>query len=96
MPIYEYRREDGSIIEAIQKFSDPPLTNCPETGQKVERIISESSFQLKGSGWYKTDYAGASTAKASSKSESKATESSSEGACGSPACATACQGASSS
>lgn len=57
MPTYEYIREDGSRFEVIQKFSDAPLTACPETGQQVKRIISGGSGVIyKGSGWYITDY----------------------------------------
>lgn len=59
MPIYEYRRPDGTVFEVHQKLSDKALTKCPDTGVPVERIISRSSFQLKGGGWYTTDYAGA-------------------------------------
>lgn len=58
MPIYEYKcRACGHQLEAIQKISDPPLTLCP-TCQKdqLEKLISASSFQLKGTGWYATDY----------------------------------------
>jgi putative FmdB family regulatory protein len=58
MPIYEYRRADGSVFEVMQKISDDALTACPTTGQPVERIISQNAFHLKGGGWYKTDYAG--------------------------------------
>ncbi|HNS88642.1 MAG TPA: zinc ribbon domain-containing protein [Deltaproteobacteria bacterium] len=41
----------------MQKFSDAPLSKCPSCGGKAKRLISRSSFQLKGSGWYLTDYA---------------------------------------
>jgi len=60
MPIYEYRcKKCGRIQEVIQKFSDPPMTNCKECGAagSLERLMSLSSFRLKGSGWYLTDYA---------------------------------------
>jgi len=57
MPIYEYRRlSDGKIIEVQQSIKDDALTKCPETGDPVEKSISRTSFQLKGSGWYTTDY----------------------------------------
>ena len=57
MPTYEYIREDGEIIEVIQKFSDNPLTNCPDTGLKLKRKISGGSGVIyKGAGWYVTDY----------------------------------------
>ncbi|MFO1520402.1 MAG: zinc ribbon domain-containing protein [bacterium] len=58
MPIYEYVCKDcGSEFEQIQKFSDPPLKKCPSCGGKAEKKVSLSSFQLKGTGWYVTDYA---------------------------------------
>ncbi len=58
MPIYEYQcSKCGEIFEALQKISDAPLTKCKWCGAKVERLISHTSFQLKGSGWYLTDYA---------------------------------------
>ncbi len=57
MPIYEYRCDKCQrIIEVMQKFSDKPLTRCPSCAGRVSRIISNCSFQLKGSGWYVTDY----------------------------------------
>jgi putative regulatory protein, FmdB family len=58
MPIYEYECEKcGRIIEALQGFNDPPLKKCKHCKGKVRRIISLSSFQLTGTGWYSTDYA---------------------------------------
>ena len=57
MPIYEYKCEKcGSHIEVIQKISDPPLKRCSKCRGKLEKTISRTSFQLKGSGWYVTDY----------------------------------------
>jgi putative FmdB family regulatory protein len=44
------------MTEMMQKFSDAPLTRCPQCGGKVSKIISNCSFHLKGSGWYVTDY----------------------------------------
>ncbi len=56
MPLYEYRCEScPKITEAIQKFSDEPLTQC-ECGGVLTRLISKSSFELKGQGWHVTDY----------------------------------------
>ena len=76
MPIYEYEcNKCGKIIEAVQKFSDPPLINCDcHDGGKLNRLISKSAFHLKGSGWYVTDYAGKSqgSSDASKKSEESA------------------------
>ncbi|MEE8349686.1 MAG: FmdB family zinc ribbon protein [Acidobacteriota bacterium] len=57
MPLYEHRCEKcGEITETIQKFSDPPLTTCEACGGKLERLLSSSSIQFKGSGWYVNDY----------------------------------------
>ncbi len=59
MPIYEYAcTKCGHELEVIQKMSDKPLTKCPECKGKLEKILSQTSFQLKGSGWYVSDYAG--------------------------------------
>ncbi len=61
MPIYEYEcTQCGRIEEVIQKFSDKPLKRCPHCSGKLHRLISQSTFHLKGSGWYATDYAGKS------------------------------------
>ena len=59
MPIYEYECDAcGHHMEALQKFSDPPLAECEACHSgKVKRVISQSTFHLKGSGWYVTDYA---------------------------------------
>ena len=58
MPIYEYQcTACGEIEEAIQKFSDKPLTSCKHCSGKLTKLISQSSFHLKGTGWYVTDYA---------------------------------------
>jgi len=57
MPIYEYRCEHCGDFEEIQRITDPPLSRCPRCRRKVRRLISTTSFQLKGSGWYLTDYA---------------------------------------
>ena len=58
MPIYEYECEAcGRIEEAIQKFSDRPLTKCSHCSGKLHRLISQSAFHLKGSGWYADGYA---------------------------------------
>ncbi|NIA08716.1 MAG: zinc ribbon domain-containing protein [Nitrospiraceae bacterium] len=59
MPIYEYECEScGKVVESWQKISDPPLSTCKYCGGKLHKLISHSSFHLKGSGWYVTDYAG--------------------------------------
>jgi len=57
VPIYEYQcGKCGEIFEAFQKVSDAPLKKCKFCSGPVEKLISHSSFQLKGSGWYLTDY----------------------------------------
>lgn len=57
MPTYEYKREDGTTFEIVQKMSEDALTTCPTTGQKVKRIISGGGGVVyKGEGWYVTDY----------------------------------------
>jgi len=58
MPIYEYRCQDcDDEFERMQKFSDPPLEVCPSCNGEVQKLISRSTFHLKGDGWYVTDYA---------------------------------------
>ena len=57
MPIYKYLCEKcGCHIEVIQKISDAPLKRCSKCRGKLEKTVSRTSFQLKGSGWYVTDY----------------------------------------
>ncbi len=56
MPIYEYRRPDGSTFEVLQSFSDDPLTKDPETGVKVQRVLHAPAVHFKGKGFYNTDY----------------------------------------
>lgn len=58
MPIYEYLCEScGKHHEIVQRYTDMPLTKCPECGGPMRKLISNTSFVLKGTGWYKTDYA---------------------------------------
>jgi len=59
MPIYEYQcQKCGETTEIMQKFSEAPLRKCPACGGRVAKLMSMNSFQLKGSGWYVTDYTG--------------------------------------
>ena len=59
MPIYEYQcAACGQIVEKWQKISEAPFTTCPVCGGDLNKLISSCAFQLKGSGWYVTDYAG--------------------------------------
>ena len=72
MPIYEY--ECGrcrQITEALQKFSDSALKDCPHCSGRLKRLMSINSFHLKGSGWYVTDYAGKKASNQPSKSSSE-------------------------
>jgi len=57
MPIYEYDCNKCGAFEKVQKISDGPLDICPECGGPVKRVVSQTSFALKGSGWYKDGYA---------------------------------------
>src|SRR5438477_4336937 len=76
MPIYEYRCEHCGDFEENQRITDPPLERCPKCRRKVRRLISSTSFQLKGSGWYVTDYARGSK---SGKKDTAAADSGSSG-----------------
>ncbi len=80
MPIYEYQCEQcGKIVENWQKVSDPPLTECDSCKGRMHKLVSQTSFQLKGSGWYVTDYCNRkSPEKSSSDSSSGKKESSSK------------------
>ncbi len=72
MPIYEYQcTKCGEVFEAFQKISDKPLTQCRFCNSRVEKLISQSSFQLKGSGWYLTDYARGKEASKAGEKETK-------------------------
>ncbi len=72
MPTYVYRREDGTTFEIEQRITDPPLTHCPTTGQRVERIITGSAGLIfKGSGFYLTDYARKGNSSGSNGSQAK-------------------------
>jgi len=76
MPIYEYRCADcGFQEEHLQKVSEPPLTTCPSCGKPAfQKLLSAAGFQLKGSGWYATDFKGSGRppeAKPDAKAEAK-------------------------
>lgn len=77
MPIYEYRCESCQHeLEAIQKISDPPLTDCPSCSEPaLKKKISAAGFRLKGSGWYETDFKTGSQKKNLAKDDVPATES---------------------
>ena len=77
MPIYEYRCSScGHELEALQKISESPLSRCPSCGQEaLVKLVSAAGFQLKGSGWYVTDFkSGAKKSEAKKDGDGKATE----------------------
>lgn len=86
MPIYEYRcKKCGKSVEAIQKVDDPPLKKCETCSGPLEKLISRSSFQLRGGGWFDSGYSSGSgsgssgSSGSSSKSSSDDKKSSGEG-----------------
>jgi putative FmdB family regulatory protein len=89
MPIYEYQCLNcNHHVEVIQKFSDNPLTTCERCAGQLQKVLSQSSFVLKGSGWYITDYSRKSATEAkSTESASNVCQPTAEGGCGAPACA---------
>ena len=84
MPIYEYQCEDcGHQLEVMQRMSDDRLTTCPSCNKEaLKKLISKVGFQLKGTGWYETDFKNSGKEKAgtsgNSDSGGKKTEKSSE------------------
>ena len=76
MPIYGYRcAECGEEHEALQKVSEPPLTVCPACGKPaLQKQLSAAGFQLKGSGWYATDFKGPVKKPADKKTEKTETK----------------------
>lgn len=88
MPIYEYRCEScGTEKEYLQKLRDAPIKVCPQCGKEtLVKLISAAGFQLKGNGWYATDFKGGGQRKEAPKKQ----EAPAAPACGAGACA-ACQ-----
>ena len=75
MPVYEYECPACEIVHEVQqRMADDPLQDCPDCGGAVKKIMSRSSFQLKGGGWYADGYASTKT-ETSSKTETKKTSS---------------------
>lgn len=73
MPIYEYRCNDcEKDLEVIQKFSEEPLTQCPECNGTLQRMTSQSAFVLKGGGWYKEGYSKSTESKTTTTTDSTA------------------------
>lgn len=84
MPLYEYECSScKKVHEVMQKFSDPLLTECPECKGPMRKLMSMTSFALKGTGWYTTDYKRGSSSSSGSSSASAKTG---DGNCGSGAC----------
>ncbi len=72
MPLYEYEcTKCGEIEEALQRFSDKPLTKCKQCSGRLHKLISQSTFHLKGTGWYVTDYADKSKSPESTEAKKK-------------------------
>lgn len=74
MPVYTYRREDGTTFDYRQKFLDDPLTIDPETGQHVVRVIQPAGVIFKGSGFYVNDSKSASRSAVNSTAKPEKTE----------------------
>lgn len=76
MPIYEYQcKHCGDRFEALQKHGDQSLITCPKCGENaLEKCVSLTSFQLKGKGWYETDYKPGKTADKEDKKPKPAKE----------------------
>ncbi len=71
MPIYEYRCKKCGQFELMQRITEGPLARCPTCRGKVTKLMSHTSFQLKGTGWYITDYGRKDGTGKESKKESK-------------------------
>lgn len=78
MPIYEYCCKECGVFEVTQRITENPLTSCPTCGGDIRRLISLTSFVLKGSGWYATDYA-RSNGKSESSDDSSGKEAAANG-----------------
>lgn len=90
MPIYEYRcGACGFQKEYLQRMSDAPLTDCPECGKaEFSKMVTAAGFQLKGNGWYVTDFKGKDKGGKPAKEQDKPVEAKKEDApaCGAGAC----------
>lgn len=79
MPIYEYRRPDGTTFEVMQSMSEDALTHDPETGEPVVKVLHAPSIHFKGSGFYNTDYGKQKNRSAKSDGEGSSSSSSDSG-----------------
>ena len=71
MPLYEYEcQQCHRYVEKIQKFSDPPLTECPHCGGRLEKTLSAPAVQFKGGGWYADLYSSSKKGGGAAKTES--------------------------
>lgn len=77
MPIYEYHCEKCGDFDVMQKITANPLRKCPTCKSKVKKLMSNTAFQLKGSGWYVTDYGNKGSTNRTEKSEGSSESSSS-------------------
>ena len=75
VPFYEYRRPDGTILEVMQKMTDPPLAEDPETGVPLQRVFHPIAVHFKGKGFYNTDYGTKKRAREKAAGESSETKS---------------------
>lgn len=92
MPMYEYRcRSCRDEFEVTQKITDSPLKQCPKCNGDVDKLISHTSFVLKGSGWYQTDY-GRKGSDKSSDSSSKSEKADSKPSCSESGSKASCAG----
>jgi|SRR5262245_24202381 len=81
MPTYEYRcRECGEHLEAVQSFSDDPLTECPRCSGPLRKVFNSVGISFKGTGFYKNDSRSKSTSSSSTSSSSSSSSSDSGGA----------------
>lgn len=91
MPLYEYRcKSCGHTFEIIQKFSDRPLKKCPECAGSLEKLISRTSFQLKGGGWFVSDYSSSKASPPSGETKPAESKPSGTGSGSKHTCGTGC------
>jgi len=72
LPLYEYECPEHGRFELVRKFSDAPVTTCPQCGKPVQKLPSAPAIQFKGSGWYVTDYAKKSSGESKDGGKAKA------------------------